>query len=498
MTTPDTSRKQRLSLAGFVVAVAFTVLSLADMSKFNVAIPDIRESTGATPTQLQLIVSGYILAFGLTLIPAGRLGDVRSRRGLLLLGMALYTLSSLACAVSPTLEVLVLSRLAQGVGAGLQSPQIIGLIQGHFTGPERGRAYGAFGALVGVATGVGPALGGAILSVGGGNTDNWRLLFWANVPIGALGLIVTLLLVPRGTPRPRKATMDPLGLLLLGATIVAFMLPVILTTGAPEDSPLRWICVAVGFLAAYSFIRWEKSYSASGRQPLVPMKMLQLPTFRRGILVASLFNVAMAAGFIVVMMFLQETGVDPVSAGIATVPFALTSAVTSAAIGRRIDKSGPALIVAGVAVMMLGYALVAISAVLAPHDLRWIFITGSLALAGAGGGAVAAPSLAVAMRDTDAAFAGVAGSVVQTGQRLGTAVGASLGIAAYFFLLQLSEPGTPVLDTHRLAISGTFIVLVAILLLSLLIAWVGLLSPAGQRVGGRMRSEIVQERHQRQ
>ncbi len=150
------------------MCVAVAAITILDLSKVNVALPSIEEALGAGSTELQLIVSGYVLTFGLVLVPMGRLGDQRSRRALFIVGLSLFTVTSLLCAIAVSPVMLMVARLLQGVAAGIQMPQVLGLIQQLFQGKERGRAFGLFGATIGIATAFGPTLGGLLILVGGG------------------------------------------------------------------------------------------------------------------------------------------------------------------------------------------------------------------------------------------------------------------------------------------------------------------------------------------
>src|SRR5689334_4123179 len=136
----------------FWVCVSVAALTIMDLTKVNVAVPVIGDVLGAGSTQLQLIVSGFVLTFGLALVPMGRLGDQRSRRMLFIVGLSLYTLTSVVCALAPNAGVLVVGRLLQGVAAGIQMPQVLGMVQELFRGRERGRAFGLFGATIGIST----------------------------------------------------------------------------------------------------------------------------------------------------------------------------------------------------------------------------------------------------------------------------------------------------------------------------------------------------------
>ncbi|HEX3004431.1 MAG TPA: MFS transporter, partial [Angustibacter sp.] len=182
MTDPDTTTApdaQRWRALAVCLVAAF--MTLLDISIVNVALPSIREGLEAQSSELQWIVSGYALTFGLALVPAGRLGDVWSRRGMFVTGVAVFTASSVVAGLAPTAVVLVVARLCQGVGGGLLNPQISGLIQEQFRGAERGRAFGYLSAAIGISTAVGPLLGGAIIRALG--TDvGWRWIFFINLP----------------------------------------------------------------------------------------------------------------------------------------------------------------------------------------------------------------------------------------------------------------------------------------------------------------------------
>src|SRR3954463_1194873 len=148
-------------------------MTLLDVSIVNVALPSLRDGLDASPSDLQWISSGYALAFGLVLVPAGRLGDVRGRRRGFITGVALFTAASAACGLAPSALVLVLARLVQGAGGGLIQPQVSGFIQELFRGPERGRAFGVLGSTIGLSTAVGPLAGGALIALFGAD-HGWR------------------------------------------------------------------------------------------------------------------------------------------------------------------------------------------------------------------------------------------------------------------------------------------------------------------------------------
>ena len=171
------------------ICLAGGFMVLLDISIVNVALPSMAHGLHASGDQIQWVLSGYSLTFGLLLVPAGRLGDARGRRRLWVIGLVSFTAASLLCGAAPNADWLVVARLLQGLAAGLLTPQISALIQQLFRGQERGKAFGLFGAMVGVSTALGPLIGGVLIQIFG-QTDGWRYVFFVNLPIGLLAAAV--------------------------------------------------------------------------------------------------------------------------------------------------------------------------------------------------------------------------------------------------------------------------------------------------------------------
>jgi len=180
-----------------VLAVSLVVgfMSLLDVTIVNVAVPSIRAGLDTSAATIQWVVSGYALAFGMTLVAGGRLGDAHGRRRMMTIGLIGFIVSSAAVGLAPNAAAIVLARLVQGASAGLLTPQNSGLIQQLFRGAERGRAFGMFGFTVAVASATGPLIGGLLIGLLG-EENGWRSLFLINVPIGLVALVLIRRLVP--------------------------------------------------------------------------------------------------------------------------------------------------------------------------------------------------------------------------------------------------------------------------------------------------------------
>lgn len=424
----------------FWVCVSVAALTILDLSKVNVALPSIEQGLGAQSTELQIVVSGYVLFFGLALVPFGRLGDQRSRKLLFVVGLSLFTLTSVVCALAPTTEVLLAGRLVQGLAAGIQMPQVIGTIQQLFTGKERGRAFGLFGATIGIATAFGPTLGGLLIALGG-PVDGWRWIFWVNVPLCLAVLAGVLWLLPR-TRRssPGRLQLDPVGLVLFAVMIVAVMWPFLFTTGSPDDDPRRWWTLVLFVVFAAAFVWWERRYEASGRSPLVPFPLFAITSYRNGTLIATTYFTAIPALFLLTTLFLQlGVGLEPVFAGMVSIGFALASAVSAWLGGNLVARLGRPLVVWGLGIVLVSIVVLAFVAYTVPVDVVAYAMAGVMLVAGVGAGLVVAPNQTLTLAEIPTREGGVAGSVGQLGQRIGTAVGTAVALSLFYAAIYRDE-----------------------------------------------------------
>ncbi len=436
MTSPATAsipldRGQRWR--AFWVCVSVAALTILDLSKVNVALPSIEHAFGAASTELQIVVSGYVLMFGLALVPFGRLGDQRSRKTLFIVGLSLFTAMSIVCALAPTIEVLLIGRLVQGLAAGIQMPQVIGTIQQLFVGKERGRAFGRFGATIGIATAFGPTLGGLMIAVGGAQ-DGWRYIFWLNVPLCLAVLAGVIWLLPHTrTATPGRAHLDPIGLVLFTGTIVSLLWPFLFTTGSPGDDPRRWWMLALFAAFAALFVWWEHRYAASGRAPLVPFGLFTVASFRNGTLIAATYFTAIPALFLLTTLFLQlGVGLEPVFAGMVSIGFALASAVSAWIGGNLVGRLGRPLVVWGLVIVLVSVAVLTLVAYTTPVEVVPYAMAAVMLVAGVGAGFVVAPNQTLTLAEIPTSSGGLAGSVGQLGQRIGTAIGTAVALSLFY------------------------------------------------------------------
>ncbi len=426
---PDPRRWKALTVclvAGF--------MTLLDVSIVNVALPSIRTGLSASPSDLQWIVSGYALTFGLVLVPCGRLGDTRGRRTVFVTGVALFTLSSLAAGVAPTATVLVLARLVQGIGGGIINPQISGLIQELFRGPERGKAFGLLGATIGISTAVGPVLGGFIIRLFGTETG-WRWIFFVNLPIGLAAILLSFRLIPPPKERAqRREDLDPVGVLLLGAGVLSIMLP--LVQEQQWKGSVKWLLIPVGVGLMALFALWESRYARRGGAPLIDLNLFRTESYSSGVTIATLYFAGFTAIFFILTLFLQNgLGYSALLAGLTVTPFALGSAVTSAVGGRVVHRYGRPLVASGLVLVVVGIGVTDLLIGRGEGQALGWWLAPPLLLAGLGSGLVISPNVTLTLAQVPVARAGTAGGAMQTGQRIGTAAGIALMGWVYFSTL---------------------------------------------------------------
>jgi EmrB/QacA subfamily drug resistance transporter len=413
------------------MAGAFMVL--LDVSIVNVALPSIESEFGVSAGTVQWVVSGYALTFGLALVPAGRLGDTIGRRRMFLIALSAFVLSSALTGAAQTTGWLLGARLLQGVAGGMLIPQNVGLIQDLFRGPDRARAFGVLGSVVGLSTAIGPVVGGLILSLVGG-PDAWRWVFYVNVPIGVVALVLAARLVPPTTARVRGTHLDLMGSLLLGAGVLGLLLPVVATESGGAGW-LWWLLVPAGLLLL-AFGWWEVHTARRGRPPLLDPALARTAGFPGGSAVALVYFTGFTGIWVVLALFFQDgLGYSPLRSGLAVTPFALGSAVSAVFAGRAVPRFGRWVTVSGLLAAAVGVAATAlVLRVVGGHAAAWA-AAGPLLLAGIGGGMVITPNTTLSLESVPGQMAGAAGGALQTAQRIGAAMGTALLATVYYHAL---------------------------------------------------------------
>lgn len=465
---PDPARWRIL-----IVLLVALFMSLVGVSIVNVALPSIQHGLHASQSDIQWVLSGYALTFGVVLVSSGRAGDIMGRGGLFLIGTLIFTLSSVAAGLASDATWLNAARFVQGLGSGLLSPQGLGMIQQYFRGAERGRAFGYLGTVVGFSVAVGPVFGGLLIELGGLELG-WRLTFLVNVPVGLVTIILGLLWFPRPLffygGNDGQATkpdisllrqLDPLGAALLGLAVLAVLFPFM----ESRTTPLTWLLLPAGLILAYIWVRWERRYARLGGSPMVDLNIFSISSFTNGTLIMTLYFLGTTSVWVLLALYLQlGTGRSALEAALFGVPAALLSAYAADWAGKRIMRYGRRIVIGGILLALLGLGSSVLIALLQDKGLVNIWwLVASLSFIGLAQGLVISPNQALTLADVPLSYAGSSGAIMQTGQRMGTSIGIAVITAAAFATLEATS-------SWAMALMVGFGVVALVVLLALAVA----------------------------
>jgi EmrB/QacA subfamily drug resistance transporter len=418
---PEPDPRRWLALITCCSALFMTLL---DVSVTNVALPSIGHATAASASQLQWVVSGYTLAFGLVPVLAGRLGDDHGRRLLFQIGVGSFTATSMLAGLAPSAAVLIGARVLQGLAGGLINPQVSGLVQQLFGSNERGRAFGVLGTTVGVGTALGPVVGGALIALGGPHLG-WRLVFFVNVPVGVAVIALARRLLPADR-RDGRHSLDVMGAALLGAATFCVLFAAVQYDSA-HDARLALLAIPAAVLVIV-FFRRERRLTAAGEDPLVDLRLFRVPSYSAGVLFALAYFPAMAGLPLVLAIYYQDgLGYTALQSGLGVTAYALGSAIAAPLAGRVVTRLGRPLLLIGLAAFAVGAGGLAVLA-----GRGALVLSPALFLMGAGAGTIITPNQALTLMRVDPVAGSTAGGVLQTAQRIGLAIGQAV-IGAVFF-----------------------------------------------------------------
>lgn len=459
----ELSAGARWRLLGVLLAAMF--MSLVSVSIVNVVLPAIGSTLHSTEADLQWVLAGYALTFGVVLVAAGRAGDLLGRGVIFVAGVAIFTAASVLAGLAADPLVLNIARFIMGIGSGLLNPQVMGMIQQHFRGAARGRAYGLLGTAVGFSVAIGPVLGGLLINWFGEDAG-WRSTFLINVPVGVLAIVLALLWLPKPLfSKPTgKVDLDPVGGLLLAVGIFALLLPFV----QGRETPWLWSLLALAVLLLVLWVQWEKKYKKRGREPMVELALFKIRSFTNGTLIAGLYFMGVSSVWVLVAIYVQQSqGFSALQAGLICLPAALLSAFSSDIAGRYVMTLGRKLVIGGILSALFGL-LATIAVVLLEErgvlGIWWMLL--SLAFIGVAQGFIISPNQALTLMEVPVANSGSAGGLMQTSQRVGTAVGIAVITAVFYGMNHIAG--------YSLAMSLSFVAISLLVLATLVVGVIDL------------------------
>jgi len=404
-------------------------MSLLDATITNIALTTIQTSLKADLTTVSWVINAYLIAFAGLLIAMGRFADQFGRKRVFMIGMVIFSLGSLLCAIAPTIQFLISFRVLQGVGAAALNSVSLAIITEVFPPQKRGAAVGIWGALAGLAAAVGPVLGGLLLSLaivhlGTVQVDSWRWIFFINIPFCVAGLVLIARNVPemRDTNATRK--IDGAGLLTLSIGMVCLSLALI------EGNDWKWDGRILGLFigAVVAFVVFVVA-EVRQQHPLLNLKLFRIHSFSAANIVMFLFGVAAQGAFLmVVLYFIDAQGYSQLGAAYAFLPLPLAAFVISAAVSPLSRKISPKyLAIAGMAVLGLGFlSFTTVTPTSGPFDTAWRAIILGI---GIGLGYSSLPAMVLA--DVPRAQLGVASGAFNTFRQFGFVIGVALLIGVF-------------------------------------------------------------------
>jgi len=402
-----------------VVSLGF-FMTLLDLTIVNIAIPNMIDKLHAGLDQILWVINGYALVVAALLITAGRLGDLRGPRKLFVIGITVFTLASAACGFAASPGQLIAFRVVQGLGAALLMPQTLTILTTVFPPERRGAAFGVWGAVAGVATIAGPTLGGLLVTA-----FDWRWIFFVNLPIGVIALVLSFIVIPDMKPR-RHHRLDLVGVFLASGALFA------ICYGLVEGQKYAWgkinsvlsipLIFLIGGVLLVAFLLVEKARQE--KEPLVPFAVLRNRNFAVMNFVTFALAIGMLGIFLPFTIYLQSAlGMSALRAGLTLAPASVVSVFLAPGAGRLADRiGGKFILITGLTLFAAGMAWA--TAVAKPGSAWYDFLP-PLMVAGIGMGCIFAPLTTVAMRDVQPQLAGVASGLFNTNRQVGAVIGSS-------------------------------------------------------------------------
>jgi EmrB/QacA subfamily drug resistance transporter len=402
-----------------VLAICCTSVFLMsiDMTIVNVALPSIRADFTSQTSGLQWVIDAYTLVVASLLMLAGSLADRFGRRRTFQIGLAVFTLGSGLCSAAPSLDALVAFRAFQAIGGSMLNPVAMSIVTNTFVEPAaRARAIGIWGAVAGLSMALGPLAGGALTEAIG-----WRAIFWVNLPIGAVALVLTQRFVPESrAARPRR--LDPVAQLLVVAVLASVTYAVIEGRSAANGfaSPAIVGLFATAVVSVIALIRHE----ARRREPLIDLRFFRSPAFASATIIAVCVFGAYSGLLFLSPLYLQEQrGLSAFATGLYTLPIAAAMMVCAPISGWLVGRVGarPSLVIGGVAIAASAPPFIGFD-----RDTSAVVVIATYLVFGIGMGMANPPITNAAVSGMPRAQAGVASAIASTSRQVGAALGVAI------------------------------------------------------------------------
>ncbi|MCM3022706.1 MFS transporter [Heyndrickxia ginsengihumi] len=412
-----------------LAAVCFGLfMALLDVTVVNVAMPQIQSDLHASFSNIEWVISAYTLTFAVVLVSVSRLGDIFGRKTVFIWGLAVFTIGSLLCGLSSEfkiagfshIETLNICRGIQGIGASALMPLSLAIISATFTGKQRGMAIGIWGGVSGLATAIGPLVGGFLVDV-----LNWQSIFYVNLPIGIVGILLSIWAIEQSRDEHAERKIDFFGLI----TFTIFMFCLVYGLIRVNDADLGWTSPfiltlwGIGAVALIVFIIGELRI----KHPMIDPRLFKIPSFTGAAIAGFCLSCGMYALLFYISLYLQNfLGFDALETGLRMISFSALSFFFAPLSGMLMSKVGPKwIVVVAMALMAVG---VWIMSGISPTDTRsdWLVLLPGFIIAGIGNGLINPPISNLAVGTVERRRAGMASGVNNVARQMGIAFGTAL------------------------------------------------------------------------
>ena len=420
----DSSR--RWWVLAIVVAAQF--MFGVDAFIVNVAIPTIASELQASSAQIEAVIAIYLIAYATLVVTGGRLGDIYGTKNVFLAGVLGFTVTSLWCGLAQSGPELIAARLAQGATAALMVPQVLAALHLLFADGSRGRAFGIYGIVLGLAGAAGFLLGGVLVTLDLAGLG-WRAVFFVNVPFGLVIIAAASWIMP-SVPRRAGTRLDVPGAIMLFAGLLCLIGPLLFGHDV-HWAPWVWLVMATGVAIVAAFLWLERVVASRGGMPLIDLALLSDAVFMRGLYAVFFFFFANLSFYLVITMFMQRgLHIPPLQAGMVFLPLALAFVIASRHSGARARHRGTLVLIEGCAVQMIGLASLVLMVAWAQTLLALV-----LAIFGYGQGLVMAALSSAVLSTVNPASAGSGAGMYGMTAQIANAAGVA-AIGAAFFAIE--------------------------------------------------------------
>jgi MFS family permease len=432
VSTPVDSSRRWWVLA---IVVAAQFMFGVDAFIVNVAIPTIAIELQASAAQIEAVIAIYLIAYATLVVTGGRLGDIHGTKNVFLAGVLGFTLTSLWCGLAQSGTELIAARLAQGAAAALMVPQVLATLHLLFSDASRGRAFGIYGIVLGLAGAAGFFLGGVLVTMDLAGLG-WRAVFFVNVPFGLIIMAAASAIMP-SVPRRAGMRLDVPGAIVLFMGLLCLIGPLLFGQDV-HWAPWIWLVMAAGFVIVAGFLRLERAVARRGGMPLIDLALLSDTAFMRGLYAAFFFFFANLSFYLVMTMFMQRgLRIPPLQAGMVFLPLALAFVIASRHSGARARHRGTLVLIEGCAVQTIGLALLVLMVAWTPAPSATLLAL-VLTVFGYGQGLVMAPLSSAVLSTVKPASAGSGAGMYGTTAQIANAAGVA-AIGAVFFAMEAAQ-----------------------------------------------------------